>query len=196
MHGTAAMWTLVGTPLSSIGNSASYGDGGAVNVLCSNVYISGNAMFRSNSARIGGCVFVKKKHLNYCSYTTTASLNLDGKFIFTNCSATNDGGAIHASGIEVNLNGTNIFNGSRAEHSGGGLYVPKCSLNLVGDNTLTANLAGSRGGGIYALETNISFSGTGLLSGNKAQLDGGGIYADNSNLNFSAMPQSAVTLPN
>ena len=166
-----------------IGNSASYGDGGAVSVLCGNVYISGNARFSSNSARIGGCVLVQKSHLKYCS---TTSLNLDGNCSFTNCSATNDGGAIHASGIQINLSGTNVFNGNRAEHFGGGLYSHKSSLNIDGDNTFTANLAGSRGGGIYAQETNISFSGTGLVSGNKAQLDGGGIYADGSNLNFSA----------
>ena len=143
-----------------IGNSARYGDGGALSVLCGNVYISGNAMFSSNSARIGGCVLVQINHPNYCLYTSTASLNLDGNIIFTNCSATSDGGAIHACGIQVNLSGTNIFN---------------------------ANWAGSRGGGIHAQETNISFSGTGLLGGNKAQLDGGGIYADGSNLNFSAI---------
>ena len=164
-------------------NSASFGDGGAVSVLCSNVYITGNATFSSNSARIGGCVLVQKGH-NSCSHTSTASLNLDGRLSFTNCSATNDGGAIHASGIEVNLNGTNVFNANRAKHFGGGLYIPKSSLILVGDNNFTANWAGSRGGGIYAQETKISFSGTGLLSGNKAQLDGGGIYADDSNLNF------------
>ena len=165
-----------------IGNSAS-GGGGGVSVLCGNVYISGNAMFNSNSARIGGGVLVQN-HSTYCTYTNTASLNLDGKCSFTNCSATNDGGAIHASGIDVNLSGMNTFNANRAQHFGGGLYVPKSSLNIDGDNTFTANWAGSRGGGIYAKETDISFCGTGLLSGNKAQLDGGGIYADDSYMNF------------
>ena len=162
------------------GNSASYGDGGALGVLCSNVYISGNAMFRSNSARIGGGVLVQ----NHCPYSAT-SLNLDGNVSFTNCSATNDGGAIHASGIQVNVSGTNVFNSNRATHFGGGLYSHKSFLNIDGDNTFTANWAGSRGGGIYSQETNISFSGTGLFSGNKVQLDGGGIYADGSNLNFT-----------
>ena len=168
-----------------IGNSASDGDGGALSALCSNVYISGNVAFSSSSARIGGCIFVQIKHPNYCRYyTSTASLNLDGNIIFTNCSATSDGGAIHAHGILLNLSGTNIFNANAAEHFGGGLYVPKSSLNIHGDNTFTANWAGSRGGGIYAQETNISFSGNSLLGSNKAQLDGGGIYADGSNLNF------------
>ena len=162
------------------GNSASYGEGGGVSVLNANVYISGNAMFSSNSARIGGCVHAQ----SYTSYNSTASLNLDGRLNFTNCSATSDGGAIHASGIEVNLSGTNVFNANAAEHFGGGLYSHKSSLNIHGDNTFTANLAGCSGGGIYAQETKISSSGTGLLSGNKAQLDGGGIYADGSNLNF------------
>ena len=166
------------------GNSAMW-NGGALCVLCSNVYISGNAMFSSNSARIGGCVLVEN-HSNYCPYST-ASLNLDGKCSFTNCSATNDGGAIHASEIQLNLSGTNVFNANRANHLGGGLYSHKSFLNIDGDNTFTANLAESRGGGMYAQETNISFSGTGLLSGNKAQLDGGGIYADGSNLNISAI---------
>ena len=169
------------------GNLAGYGDGGALSVLCSNVYISGNAMFSSNLARIGGCVLVNEYHPIYCPYTSTASLNLDGNIVFTNCSATSDGGAIHASGIQVNLSGTNIFNANGAEHFGGGLYVPKSSLNIDGDNTFTGNWAGSRGGGVYAQETNISFSGTGLLGSNKAQVDGGGIYADGSNLNFSAI---------
>ena len=60
-----------------IGNSASFGDGGALSVLCGNVYISGNAIFNSNSARIGGCVLVQKNGNNsgYCSSTSTASLN-------------------------------------------------------------------------------------------------------------------------
>ena len=169
------------------GNSASDGDGGALCVLSSNVYISGNVAFSSNSARIGGCIFVQIKPPNHnCRYTGTASLNSDGNIIFTNCSATSDGGAIYASGIQVNFSGTNVFNGNRAEHFGGGLYVPKSSLNIDGDNTFTANWAGSRGGGIYAQETNISFSGNSLLGSNKAQLDGGGIYADGSNLKFGA----------
>ena len=192
-------------------NSAKFGDGGAISVRCSsNVYISGNAKLNSNSARVGGCVLVQG-----CSYfsTRTTSLNLDGIVSFTNCSATNDGGAIHASECQVYLSGTNVFNANRAEHfggalyvtntslhldgensftanwagsRGGGIYAPKSFLNLDGDNTFTANWAAFRGGGIYAEETNISFSGTGLLSGNKAQLDGGGMYADGSNLNFSA----------
>ena len=167
-----------------IANSASHGDGGALSALCSNVYISGNVAFSSNSARIGGCILVQIKHPNYCRYTSTTSLNLDGNIIFTNCSATSDGGAIHAIGIHLNLSGTNIFNANAAEHFGGGLYVLKSSLNIDGDNTFTGNWAGFRGGGIYAQETNISFSGTGLVGSNKAQLDGGGIYADGSNLNF------------
>ena len=162
------------------GNSASYGEGGGVHVLNANVYISGNAMFSSNSARIGGCVHAR----SYTSSTSTASLNLDGKCSFTNCSATNDGGAIHASGSQLNLNGTNVFNANRAKHFGAGVYIFKSSLYIDGDNTFTGNLAGFRGGGIYVQQTNISFSGTGLVSGNKAQLDGGGIYADGSNLNF------------
>ena len=158
---------------------------GGVSAVSSNVYISGNAIFSSNSARNGGCIYIYPHTIYiFILYISTASLNLDGKISFTNCSATNNGGAIHTSRIEVNLSGTNIFNGNRAEHFGGGLYVPKSSLILVGDNTFTANWAGSRGGGIYAQDTNISFCGTGLLSGNKAQLDGGGIYADGSNLNF------------
>ena len=164
-------------------NSAN--DGGCISVLCSNVYISGNAMFSSNSARVGGCVFVQRYHCLYTN-TSTVSLNFDGIVSFTNCSATNDGGAIHASGIQVNLSGTNVFNANRAKHFGGGFYALKSSLNLDGYNTFSANVAGSRGGGIYAQETNISFSGTGSLDGNKAQLDGGGIYADGSNLNISA----------
>ena len=177
-------------------NSAKFGDGGGVSVLCSNVYISGNAMFSSNLAWIGGCVFVHRDHpytsttlLNFprhiCYADSTTSLNLDGNCRFINCSATNDGGAIHASGVQVNFSGTNVFSANRAKHFGGGLYAPKSFLNLDGDNSFTANWAGSRGGGIYVHETNISFSGTGLLSGNKAQLDGGGIHADGSNLNFS-----------
>ena len=161
------------------GNSASYG--GGVSAGSSNVDISGNAIFSSNSARIGGCVLAQENHYS------AASLNLDGKCSFTNCSATSDGGAIHTSGIQLNLSGTNVFNANRAEQFGGGLYSHKSSLNIVGDNTFTANWAGYRGGGIYAQETNVSFSGTGLLSGNKAQLDGGGIYADGSNLNVSAI---------
>ena len=155
-------------------NSAS-GRGGGVYVQDrSNVYISGNTSFSGNSARDGGCIFID------------SSVNLEGTF-FTNCSAANYGGAIHASGIQVNLSGTNVFKSNTAEQFGGGLYVPKSSVNLNGDNTFTENWAGSRGGGIYAQETEISFSGTGLLSGNKAQLDGGGIYADGSNLSFSAI---------
>ena len=164
-------------------NSAWYG--GGVSVLCSNVYISGTAKFSSNLARIGGCVSVQRYHSGYCSYTNTASLNLDGNCSFTNCSATNDGGAIHGSGSEVNLSGTNVFSANKAGHFGGGFYAHKSFLNLDGDNTFTANWAGSRGGGIYAIETKISFSGIGLLTGNKARLDGGGICADDSNLNFS-----------
>ena len=156
------------------GNSATGSGGGVYVEDRSNLYISGNTTFSGNSARDGGCIFID------------SSLNLEGTF-FTNCSAANYGGAIHANGIQVNLSGTNVFNSNRAKHLGGGLYIPKSSLNLDGDNTFTENWAGSRGGGIYAQETNISFSGTGLLSGNKAQLDGGGIYADGSNLNFSAI---------
>ena len=57
------------------GNSVS-GDGGGICARsCSNVRISGNTMFKSNSAVNGGSVFVN------------SSLNLEGNSIFINCSA-------------------------------------------------------------------------------------------------------------
>ena len=178
-------------------NSAGDGGGAVSAETGSNVRISGNSKFSSNSARVGGCIFVDTVQIN-----TTTSLNavviqinnvdyisldtfliLVGNGNFTNCSATNEGGAVYAKGIEVNINGINVFRANRAQ-LGGALYADKSSLNLPGDNTFAANMAGSRGGGIHVQDSNIIFSGTGLLSHNVAQLDGGGMYADGSNLNF------------
>jgi len=64
---------------------------------------------------------------------------VEGNVTFTNCSAINDGGAIHANGTQVNLIGTNVFFANRAKHLGGGLYAPQSFLNLDGDNTFTEN---------------------------------------------------------
>ena len=181
-----------------IGNSA-IGEGGALRAeINSNVNISGNTTFSSNSARDGGCIFVDTVqistntslnavfvHINNVGYVAhTTFLNLEGNGKFTNCSATNNGGAIYVRGTHVNFSGTNVFRANRAQF-GGGLYADKSSLNLPGDNTFTDNIAGSRGGGMYAQGSKVSFSGTGLFSGNLAQLDGGGIHADASNFNFS-----------
>ena len=182
-----------------IGNSA-IGEGGGLRAeINSNVNIGGNAKFSINSARDGGCVFIDTVQIstdssvsaifvqiNIVDYRThTTFLNLEGNGMFTNCSATNNGGAIYARGTHANFSGTNVFRANRAQF-GGGLYVEKSSLNLPGDNTFTDNIAGNKGGGIYAQGSKMRFSGTGLFRDNLALLDGGGIYADGSNLDFSA----------
>ena len=57
LHSLAAMWTLVGTPCTFIGNSARWSGGGVNAQGSSNVYISGNTTFIGNSAwRDGGGV--------------------------------------------------------------------------------------------------------------------------------------------
>ena len=173
-------------------STAIHGGGGISAVTGSNINITGNTLFRSNSAGVGGCIFVQMdtrrslgdvlRHLHYSSHATF--LNLDGNGTFTNCSATNNGGAIYVRETHVNFGGTNVFRANRAQF-GGGLYGDKSSLNLPGDNAFTANMAGSRGGGIYVQNTSMSIDGTVLLSDNGAKLDGGGMYATSSNLNFS-----------
>ena len=179
-------------------NSAGDGGGAVSSETGSNVRISGNSKFSSNSARVGGCIFIDTVQINtttnlnavvvqisnmdYVSHETFLSLAGNGNF--TNCSATNQGGAVYAKDTQVNINGINIFRANRAQF-GGGLYADKSSLNFPGDNTFTDNMVGSKGGGIYVQESNMSFSGTGLLSNNVAQLDGGGIYADGSNSYFN-----------
>ena len=182
-----------------IGNSA-IGEGGGLRAESnSNVNIGGNAKFSSNTARDGGCIFVDTVQIstdtsvsaifvqiNIVDNMTHATfLKLEGNGMFTNCSATNNGGAIYARGTHANFSGTNVFRANRAQ-LGGGMYTDQSSLNLPGDNTFTDNTAGNKGGGIYAQRSKMSFSGIGLFRGNLAQLDGGGIYADGSNLNFSA----------
>ena len=104
-----------------------------------------NTIFNGNSGSNGGCIFVE------------CSLYLEGIVSFTNCSAAQDGGAIHASEIYAHFGCTNVFNANRAVHFGGALYAYKSFLNISGQNTFTANLAGSRGGAIYAQETNLGW---------------------------------------
>ena len=85
-------------------STAIHGGGGISAVTGSNINITGNTLFRSNSAGVGGCIFAQMntrrslgdvlRHLHYSPHATF--LNLDGNGTFTNCSATNNGGALLA----------------------------------------------------------------------------------------------------
>ena len=164
-----------------IGNSA-IGEGGGLRAESnSNVNIGGNAKFSSNTARDGGCIFVDTVQIstdtsvsaifvqiNIVDNMTHATfLNLEGNGMFTNCSASNKGGAIYARGTHANFSGTNVFRANRAQ-LGGGMYTDQSSLNLPGDNTFTDNTAGNKGGDIYAQRSKMSFNGIGLFRGNLA----------------------------
>ena len=143
-------------------------DGGGVYAdVSSNLRIVGNSNFSGNSARNGGCIYVEFYYAFWLRFIIRTTLSLEGHVSFTNCSATNEGGAIYA--IDTNICS----------------YNHNSFLNLSGDSTFIANSAGFRGGAIYAQKTEITFSGSGLLIGSMAQLDGGGIYALSSNLSFS-----------
>ena len=162
---------------SFIDNSAGVSGGVVYLGSYSSVKIGRNSTFRGNSATNGGCIHVQFIYRNVEENVIFRTiLSLEGSVSFVNCSATNDGGAIYATGAPLNIGGKNSV-----AHS----YTHNCFLNLSGDSTFIANSAESRGGAIYAQETKIIFSGSGLFSGNTAQLDGGGIYADSSNLIFN-----------
>ena len=160
-----------------IGNSAGISGGVVYLGSYSSMKIGRNSTFRGNSATNGGCIHVEFTYRNVeRNVIFRTILSLEGSVSFVNCSATNDGGAIYATGAPLNFGGNNSV-----AHS----YTHNSFLNLSGDSTFIANSAESRGGAIYAQETKIAFSGSGLFSGNMAQLDGGGIYAESSNLTFS-----------
>ena len=160
-----------------IGNSAGVSGGGVYLGSYSIMNIGGNSTFRSNSAMKGGCICVEfvsgNEEVNVMFETR---LSLEGNVSFTNCSATNVGGAIYSAGSPLSFGGNN----STIAH-----FYSQYFLNFSGYNTFIANSAESSGGGIYAQDTKIIFSGTALFSDNIAQLDGGGIYADSSNLTFN-----------
>ena len=67
-------------------------DGGGVTAdVSSNVRIVGNSTFSDNSARNGGCIHVKFYRALWLHITI---FSLEGNISFTNCSATDDSGAI------------------------------------------------------------------------------------------------------
>ena len=72
---------------------------------------SGSTIFNGNSGSNGRCIFVE------------CSLYLEGIVSFTNCSAAQDGGAIHTSEIHAHFGSINVFNANRAVHFGGALYI-------------------------------------------------------------------------
>ena len=90
MHGSVAMCTSVGTLLYLVTQLVMVMVEHSVYsvAMCTSEEMPGLAVIQLRL----GCVPLYKKAISACS---TTSLNLDGNCSFTNCSATNDGGAIH-----------------------------------------------------------------------------------------------------
>ena len=101
-----------------IGNSAGKYGGGISAWDYSNLGVTGNTLFVDNSADAGGGINAQSNGIANISGTTTFNGNsgsnggcifvecllyLEGIASFANCSAANDGGAIHASEIHVHL---------------------------------------------------------------------------------------------
>lgn len=153
------------------GNSAD-GYGGAVTVgTAGKLTISGNTVFRNNSAASGGAIYL---------YGSATDSSIDGAVFDSNKALAMHGGAIR---LEQDLTISNtVFRDNQAQAAGavgGAVYLTSNSkLTLLDNNTFRGNQSlSSRGGAIHITNgSEVLISGRGnIFAANKA-VDGGAIY--------------------
>ena len=146
------------------------GNGGALNILDSNLTIS-DCTFMDNSATIGGGI---------CIYDSVVNFINDS---FVNNTANHAGGGIEAYSSTIAFR--NIVLDSNKAKYGGAIRASLTAVTFDGVLQILNNQA-IYGAGIYAnsIEYIVSFNGNSIFGSNVASY-GGGIYAENSLLYFN-----------
>ena len=163
--------TLSGKILNSEFSGNTADGGGAIFVWNDLSGTISNSEFSDNKATNGrgGAIFVQED----LSKTGTISGS-----IFSNNTATINGGAIYVNQDLIGTISNSIFSGNTASYGGGAIYVRRDLSGTTSDSTFSGNKVTSYGGAIQAgtLSGTISNS---IFSDNEATNgEGGAIYAD------------------
>ena len=155
---------------------------GGIHINSSKLAISGDNIFKNNSAGFGGGLFAYYSTLTF-SGTITLRYN----------SAQSKGGGIFLWHSVVNATWNSTFRNNSAEEFGGGLAGEYCNLSFTGNNFFKGNSA-TKGGAVGVNDSILHITGNVLFKRNIAFKKnsstphcrcGGGIYVDKSVLSFT-----------
>ena len=155
--------------------------GSGVVALSSNVTFTGNITFLENFATLYG---------GGIYISNNSVFNFSGIINFIKNSAGDGGGAICALGTNVlSISGTSNFTGNSATNYGGGILLSSNSaLGFVGTTNFTNNSAGSGGAIFTSYNVQLSFNGTSNFINNSADGFGGAIFTShNATLSFNGI---------
>ena len=181
--------------------------GGAIFVAdaSSSMEIASGAVFKSNSAKLGGAIYNKGGEIAEISNTvfegniaekgnggaifnggtTAANITLDNVQFIGNQAANGSGGAISTSGV-VNIANATFENNSAS--TGGGAINVDGTVKLSGENTFSGNKVGDKLNDINLNQNNgqakVDVSGTLTLDGGISG-EGTTSFADNTKLNIT-----------
>ena len=172
-------WTGLSTYF--ISNTATSSFGGALAVLNSHLWWSGDTAFTSNRANTtGGAINTFEADLSWASNTPLASVadrsQKSGTSFFNNSAS--HGGAIYiSSGSNVSWSGlSTAFMYNRATRSSGAILVADSNLSWSGITLFLNNSAAWLGGGIAAItRANVNWRGDTMFVQNDA-FNGGAVY--------------------
>ena len=151
------------------GNTALSGNGGAIRVNTASVEVSGNASFGTNKAQSGGAI-----------YAQSGMVTVSGGSMSGNEATSADGGAIYDATGNVVVTGSSLTGNKANSGNGGAVYAGSGTVSVT-DAEAVGNSA-KNGGAVYANTGAITisgatFGGTESGKGNTASISGGAIYA-------------------
>lgn len=157
--------------------NVSTSNGGAIRISSGTLNIGEGVKFSGNSAASGGAIASQAGG--------NATLNISGA-IFSENSASSDGGAIYANSF-VNL--TNCVFSANTAKNGGAACIYGGGVLTVESCSFENNFASSQGGALK-IDGKTSFAGSSYFNGNSAN-QGGGIYVASGNSARRAVISSA-----
>ena len=168
------------------GNSAVYGDGGAIWALNSSLHFYSASSFEDNTAT-GDPYYNSTGHLQNISaygaggavYMVGASATFDGPVTFTGNRATSFGGAIDISTSKVLWRSPTTTAVNNTALFGGVINIFDSNVTWDGVATMAFNNASNSGGIMYVLRSNVSWVGQANFSRNLASSGGGAIRLSN-----------------
>lgn len=166
---------LVVTQTEVVSNTASYSDGGGINISSGNLVVQ-SSLVAFNSANAQGAYWGASGGGIAAS---GASVNIGNSQLLSNTAASGGGGVIVLGGALTVL--TSTISGNKVSGSGGGVlagavWSGEPTALLVQNSTITNNIAGSGGGGIQAYAELLVLQDS-TITGNTGG-GGGGVQAN------------------
>lgn len=151
-------------------------NGGAINGFISlhSLDIS-SSIFSGNSANHGGAIFVSGSYRPGMTSWTGSVLDLSD-VDFTQNIASDDGGAMYASGMGITQTNA-MFSENFTGGDGGAVFAEESIIRFHGTSIFAGNAAMGNGGAIRLSNSQLTISGETTFDGNSASA-GGAIFAD------------------